>query len=50
MVLFAKWNDYTVSFETGEGRIFDDYQYDWVLKGGKAKKPADPRREGYVFA
>ena len=50
MVLFAKWNDYTVSFETGEGRIFDDYQYDWVLKGGKAKKPANPIREGYEFA
>ena len=47
MWLYAKWNDYTVSFVTNGGTYVD---YDWVIKGGKAKKPSDPTREGYEFA
>lgn len=56
MILYAKWtpDTYTVKFELngGEPVAEGDTQYgnQTVEKGGLVTQPADPKRDGYVFA
>lgn len=55
MILYAKWtpDTYTVKFDLNGAKIAEgDTQYgnQTVEKGGLVTQPANPKREGYVFA
>lgn len=55
MILYAKWtpDSYTVKFDLNGAKTTEgDTQYNdqVVEKGGLARQPEDPTREGYIFA
>ena len=54
LTLYAKWDEdtsietkYTVTFNSNEGSNIDPIE---VVNGGKITKPADPTKDGFVFA